>query len=1214
MAKMKNMNVEYGNAPNWPTSLKGVSRDGRLMGIYNSVWLIRSVPMSPIADAKDSSKKLLGGQPIMDAFHNLSELATNRLGRRSSSRSTYRQFQLLTVDMPRYFRAPVNHPLRRVYNDAFGKRVSKKRLCLMAVKLQDSLGNGGWKSAVDSVVNTAVFAEPAQLSDYDKDAEVVASCLDRAGLRETTTEEILLADAWWNRGDRSDTPFIPHTDHLHVFPTNDSLRVIEDGHDRGELSKKDCRSWPENFGAHSITFAAMRGLDLESAGEMSVVDQHGAWVYDLIEAGAMAVSIRGLIEPSRITRSELRRNRKAYIADIEERQRENKMSRAEQEERLGELSNMEDAYSSKNAPASLVDTSVVVAINGRPNNTVKIGGDSLAVLDSMDDRQLRAWSEMTLCSAQRSNPNLQDLPSSAIAYSGVNGLSVVGDSPKMETDHIDESGNETGRKISVPSILVGFTEKDWQPSWLSGTAASGVDKEPIAFVAGTTGSGKALPLSTLLPTPTGFVRLGETVVGTELLGRHGKPVTVTSLSPITENKTVYRMSVSDGRAIDCDAEHQFVVTPVETKSIDAEFTAQMRAEVDHDVFALDRLANEIAESDPDKIASAVDILDLLDSRGGLSRRRWAGAALIDAALAVMDAPVLASSAATKFYSLHAGLRLLSIRLHQQYAKTKSVYEYRMTAEEIRASGQPYAIRIAEALDLPEAYLDRDPVSIGAEFARRDFNARLPLEVLRSSIDQRRAVLGGIIDQIGVLTSSGDYSITHPESDALDDIAHLVRSLGLRASVRPEADTVTFTSPDRSGSPADGWVVITGFEQIESVPVRCLSVDDEDATYLVGEELLPTSNTQALLWWAYQGAQMGQPQVILDPKPGSDHTEAIKGPNTLIASLDELSEADGIFDPLRFAANPQAGIDMATSLLTQVNPWGENRENFSTGLAKALHIGVKSGARCIGQALSAARSADRIDRLMIDQVFDLAEASPMFRACVGMDNDAQSIRVSNGITYIKVGDANLELPTPGQDQFSMTPTQRASLALVRMMIFGSSMALTGRNGVLHADEAWTFLKAGPEEVERLGRLARSQGVLPILYSQKVTDATEKSLQNYISRGFILGIKDPIEAEAACELFGLEPTVERIERITAGSTKGGTVGEEGEEPNWNSLRPLRRGYGGKVLRGSVAIYSDLSGDRANMIEIPIPGWFFERSSTNTVDQEVRRRKAASQTTAA
>lgn len=1208
MAKTQNTTVEYGNSPNWPTSLRGVSRDGRLMGIDNSVWIIRSVPMSPIADAKDSSKKLLGGSPIMEAFHNLSELATNRLGRRSSSRSTYRQFHLLTVDMPRYFRAPANHPLHRTYNDAFGSRVSKRRLCLMAVKLQDSLGSGGWKSAVDSIVNTAVFAEPAQLSDYDKDAEVVASCLDRAGLKETTTEEILLADAWWNRGDRSDTPFIPHTDHMHVFPTNDSLRVIEDGHDHGELSKKDCKTWPENFGAHSITFAAMRGLDLESAGEMSVVDQHGAWVYDLIEAGAMAVSLRGLVEPSRITRSELRRNRKSYIADIEERQRENKMSRAEQEERLGELSNMEDAYSSKNAPASLIDTSIVVAINGRPNNTVKIGGDSLAVLDSMDDRQLRAWSEMTLCSAQRSNPNLQDLPSSAVAYSGVNGLSIVGDPAKMETTDLDEQGNETGRNISVPSMLAGFTEKDGQPSWLAGTAASGVDKEPIAFVAGTTGSGKSLPLSTLLPTPTGFIRLGEVVPGTRLLGRKGKPVTVTSLSPIFDDKAVYRMSVSDGRQVDCDGKHQWVVSPLEPGRLGAAFDDQMRLDVSADVLALDRLSNEVHESDPDKVSSAIDIFDLITSRDLLRHGRWTCPEAIDAALSVMDAPVLASSSHAKFYSLHAALRLLSIRLHQQYAKTTDVCEYRMTTDEIRASGQPYAVRVAEALDLPAADLGEDPYLIGTQFARRNFNARLPMEVLRSSIDQRRGVLSGIISEIGVRTESGDYSVSHPEQDALSDIAHLVRSLGVRATLTPDNDMVVFGDPVKPRE-EDQFAVIVDFEKIASVPVRCLSVDDDDATYLVGEELLPTSNTQALLWWAYQGAQMGQPQVILDPKPGSDHTEAIKGPNTLIASLDELSQSDGIFDPLRFAANPQAGIDMATSLLTQVNPWGEERENYSTSLAKALHVGVKSGARCIGQALMMARSAERINKTMIDQVFDLAEASPMFRACVGMDNDAQSIRVSNGITYIKVGDANLELPTPGQDQFSMTPTQRASLALVRMMIFGSSMALTGRNGVLHADEAWTFLKAGPEEVERLGRLARSQGVLPILYSQKVSDATDKALQNYISRGFILGIKDQGEAHAACELFGLEPTDERIERITSGSTKGGTVGEEGEEPNWNSLRPLRKGYGGKVLRGSVAIYSDLSGDRANTIEIPIPAWFFEKSSTNTVDQEMRRRKAAS-----
>lgn len=79
-----------------------------------------------------------------------------------------------------------------------------------------------------------------------------------------------------------------------------------------------------------------------------------------------------------------------------------------------------------------------------------------------------------------------------------------------------------------------------------------------------------------------------------------------------------------------------------------------------------------------------------------------------------------------------------------------------------------------------------------------------------------------------------------------------------------------------------------------------------------------------------------------------------------------------------------------------------------------------------------------------------------------------------------------------------------------MVFGSAMALTGRGGVIHLDEAWVFLGAGKAEVERLGRLARSQGVLPILYTQRVSDALKAELTGYISRSFILPIEDRIEA--------------------------------------------------------------------------------------------------------
>lgn len=1433
----KNGNVTYSEMPNWPTSLKGVSRDGRLMGIDNSVWALRSVPMSPIADAKDSSKKILGGKGLMEAFSNLAELAQNRMGRRTSSKSSYRQFQLLTVDMPRFFRAPLDHPLRRLYDDSYGKMQTKSRLCLFAVRLRDSLGNGGTKSAVDSVVNTLVFNEPAQLSDYDRDYEVVTNALDRAGLREARTEEILLADAWWNRGDRSDTPFIPHADHMHVFPTNDSLRVIEEGSERGDWSKKDCRNWPDGIGAHSISMASMRGLDVDPGENMDVVHPAGAWVSNLIEAGAIAVSMRGLVEPPKITRQELRRNKKSYLDDINERQRAGKMEKAEQEERLNELSGMESAYAGRGAPATLVDTSVVVAFNGRPDGTIELGQGSLACIDTMDDRQLLAWSETTLCSRQRANPNLQDLPASAVAYSGVNGLSLVGDPSKMVTEDIDVNGNKTGGSVSVPSILAGITEFDRQQAWLSGTAASGVDKEPLMLCAGTTGSGKSQAMTSKLPVPDGFIQMKDVSPGTMLLGRRGKPVKVESLSPIFDGRDLYRMDLSDGQAPVSDYDHQWVVSSHADRNAIRSDKRRRALEnwrkAHEDVATLRRAGAGAAPGDESTLAQLLDIVARLDLRG----QRWISTASLRSALHMVEAPYRVAQVETTrrggkvtktdprlLFDLEAGLRaciagweshtgsnasrwaaqtktrveaakmilaegrdpqqisaadtarllaeygavvsagtstesnilkavrdrevevvkgvvtvvldtpeeislhshtslyptgqaleLLALRLEQQYAVSpRNEYaEHRMTTGELieamKDSQQKWAIRVADAIDLPEAELPLSPYALGAwlgdgftgkpmvvsedpqvideilaeghEVVSRSNNhgdsettfiyrfgdsfrdglkkldlwtytvrgeriispKRIPMLYKRASIAQRMAVLQGLMDTDGTINKSGSCVLALSDPDLAADALELVRSLGIKASatVSPayytktdeetgekvrvyckDSTSIAFTTTtqrvfrlDRKSArlpvtvrESEKWIYIDSIEQVESEPSRCLTVSDPDAVYLTGEGFLPTSNTQALLWWAYQGSEMGQPQVILDPKPGSDHTEAIKGKNTLIASLDELSEADGIFDPLRFAATPQAGIDMATSLLTQVNPWGDNRENYSTPLAKALYAGVQSGATCVGEALLRARGLDRMETQMIDQVFDLAEASPMFRACVGMNNSSPGMRTSDGITYIKVGDANLELPAQNQSTFEMTPTERASLALIRMMIFGSSMALTGRNGVLHADEAWTFLKAGPQEIERLGRLARSQGVLPILYTQRVTDATEHNLQNYISRGLILGIRDPEEAYAACALFGLEPTPERIERITAGSTKGGTVGDEGDTPNFDSLRPLREGAGGRVIRGSVAIYSDLSGDRANTIEIPIPGWFFRRSSTNTVDQARRKAQAA------
>src|SRR5665648_933768 len=333
-------------------------------------------------------------------------------------------------------------------------------------------------------------------------------------------------------------------------------------------------------------------------------------------------------------------------------------------------------------------------------------------------------------------------------------------------------------------------------------------------------------------------------------------------------------------------------------------------------------------------------------------------------------------------------------------------------------------------------------------------------------------------------------------------------------------------------------------------------------------------------------------------PSEDASSSKEATGGQVASLDELASSDGIFDPIRFSAKREVGVELAASMLMNINPWGTKREDYETPLQYALHYGVSQGATCVGQALQIAKDQGHAPPEMVDAAFRLAESSPMFRAMFGINPTTAGLRVADGITLIKVGDAHLDLPAPGQAAVASLP-QRVALALVRMMVFGSAMALTGRDGVVMLDEAWVFLSAGREEMERLGRLARSQRVFPVMFTQRVSDAVNAGLTGYISRGLIGPIQDRDEAIAACTLFKLAPTEERIARITAPEFVSSGAATA---PNWLSMRALIDPTTRMVHRGSVWIYCDISG-RAVPVEITIPTAFMARASTNAAEMRQR-----------
>lgn len=818
--------------PDWPTAKQALLSGGRVLGTDGSLWVYRTVPLEPVADAKTDLDSLKPGDPLIATFEELAAMVPVRIARRRAARNNYRQVHMLLVNVPAAYHLPHDQPGAEFLNSEFADKESFRRLLMFGVRLFPDIKSGGFRSAVDSVAEIIRSRGNSPVEDFDKDYALVDAGLARAGLRTPSDQDFILADSWWSTRRNPATPFVPHDGHLHVFNSLDSARAAD------AAGAEDCTNWPKIGGQYVMTLAAVQEFELPF---LPATTTQSRWIDRMRAQGAVAISIRGRVEPAKVTRNELRRRRKQYLDDIDERYSAGKLDRAEQERTLQELTAVEKVYTSEGAPPTLVEAQVTVALNGAHADLYKSSVNGAYTLTEMAHRQTQALAEMWLASSVRSNPHLHDIPCHSIAYSGLPSLSVVGDAWGAQ---------------------LGLTQKDRQPAFLSHIAASRGDGLPLCLVTGQTGSGKTVTMLWLA--------------------------------------------------------HQFT--------------------------------------------------------------KMAG---------------------------------------------------------------------ANTLAAPSGGFDP-----------------------------------------------------------------LLNAVG--------------------------------------------------------------------------------PQVIFDPKIRSNHTAAVMASGGHVASLDSVMSADGVTDPMRQFDDPKQSVDTVAAMLTAVNPWGTDAENAYVPITTALKLGIDLGGRCTGATLKLAYDSDVIEREykpVIRKVLELADTSPLFRASVGFDNDAPGLRTLEGITLIKVGRSPLNLPPTTLPRREMTPPQRAALNLIRQVTLGAMSAMSGRDGVLHLDEGWIFMKGGASEMDEIGRIARSTQVLPILYSQTVTDALAAGLGGYISRQIILPITDKVQATAALELSRLEPTESRIKAITAEDMSGAS-------PNWESHRALRDPVTGKVLRGTIGIYCDLS-DRAIPVEILIPEWFLKKASTNADD---------------
>jgi hypothetical protein len=148
---------------------------------------------------------------------------------------------------------------------------------------------------------------------------------------------------------------------------------------------------------------------------------------------------------------------------------------------------------------------------------------------------------------------------------------------------------------------------------------------------------------------------------------------------------------------------------------------------------------------------------------------------------------------------------------------------------------------------------------------------IPAELQRSSVEQRWALLQGLVDSDGTVSKGGNVEISLSDPRLAADVFELAVGLGLmptksvsassfrgqaylprtRIKFTPTAAEIVSRLPrklERTGQPRRHAVpfsrsrTVVSIERVPSVPARCITVEHESHQYVVGDRSLVTCNT------------------------------------------------------------------------------------------------------------------------------------------------------------------------------------------------------------------------------------------------------------------------------------------------------------------------------------------------------------------------------------
>ena len=411
--------------------------DGLCRTIYGEAWQYMVLPSQPsVHDAAGWSDRERAAQPIKTIMTRVAEMTEySPPMSRKLNKAMYRELHILAVSTPVAFHPSLTlpEPIRdRMAVDYAGWSVHD-RFTLVGFRLVQ----GGSKRSLTERLAELVSPSDGEADgfvpsdNFETDRRRMRSIMADAGCVPPTDRQMARALSFWVTHDRPELiPVMVEPTHMHTFSDWGACRAAE----RYKKTGVDCATWTrrrEVRGNYPLTVCTLGVTGWQGENESQVKSD---WASDLLASpqaggmGAIALSVRGLVEPGEASREQIDKDTDKVLDKAYQQMAENHKANLKL---AGELQNASDVYEMGDKPwPALIDGHVHVAIPDVIDHAGAVVYPGKVELNPK--RQDAAFRDMQIGSNIAYNPSPVIWPAPILAYSGIGSKSGAGEDSGLD--------------------------------------------------------------------------------------------------------------------------------------------------------------------------------------------------------------------------------------------------------------------------------------------------------------------------------------------------------------------------------------------------------------------------------------------------------------------------------------------------------------------------------------------------------------------------------------------------------------------------------------------------------------------------------------------------------------------------------------------------------------------------------------------------------------